>query len=72
MTLIFSFQLPKMELRPGTEIRYTPFPNMKYPEGSTPQEITKHSMDTTYQLEQLLGAFQRYGYTHLLLLFSKT
>ena len=44
-----------MALRPGTEIRYTQFPNMKYPEGSTPQEITKHSMDSTYQLEQ----FQR-------------
>lgn len=48
-----------MALRPGTEIRYTQFPNMKYPEGSTPQEITKHSMDSTYQLEQFLEQFQR-------------
>jgi A1 cistron-splicing factor AAR2 len=48
-----------MAFRPGTEIRYTPFPNKKYPDGSTPQEITKHSMDSTYQLEQLLTAFQK-------------
>ena len=49
-----------MDFKPGTEIRYTPFPRSKYPEGSTPEEITKHSMDSTYQLEQLLAAFQRY------------
>ncbi len=48
-----------MEFRPGTQIRYTPFPSQKYPEGATPQEITKHSMDSTYQLEQLLSAFNR-------------
>ena len=58
--LALCFQLPKMDFKPGTEIRYTPFPRSKYPEGSTPEEITKHSMDSTYQLEQLLAAFQRY------------
>lgn len=49
-----------MSHRPGTEIRFTPLPTMKYPEGASPQEITKHSMDSTYQLEQLMIEFQRY------------
>merc|ERR1712173_403601 len=47
---------------PGTEIRYTALPVKRYPDGSTPAEVTKHSMDATYQLEQYLDQFRKlYG-----------
>ncbi len=60
-SLLFSFfQLPKMRHRPGTEIRYTSIPEERYPAGSTPSQITKHSMDSSYQLEQYLSKFTRY------------
>jgi len=54
-----------MSHRPGTEIRYTSLPSMKYPEGASPQEITKHNMDSTYQLEQLMIEFQRQYFSTL-------
>ena len=54
-----SFQLPKMNQRPGTQIRYTLLPTQAYPEGSTPAEVTRHSMDSTYQLEAFFSRFQR-------------
>ena len=41
----------------GTEIRYTPVPKERYPKGSTPSEITRHSMDSSYQLEEFLKKF---------------
>lgn len=48
-----------MRHRPGTEIRYTPIPSERYPAGSTPAQITRHSMDSTFQLEQYLAKFQK-------------
>ena len=61
MTFLFLalLQLPKMRHRPGTEIRYTAIPSEKYPAGSTPAQVTRHSMDSTYQLERYLEKFQR-------------
>ncbi|XP_071174699.1 protein AAR2 homolog isoform X2 [Mytilus edulis] len=47
-------QLPQMKVQPGTFIRFTELPKKRYPEGSTPAEITKCSMDSTYILETLL------------------
>ncbi|NXU48426.1 AAR2 protein, partial [Turnix velox] len=48
-------RLPQMEPRAGTKIRFTELPTQMYPEGSTPEEITRHSMDLSYALEQVLS-----------------
>ena len=54
-------KLPKMKCMPSMQIRYTTIPP-QYPSESTPAEITKHSMDSTYQLDQYLDIFKRlYG-----------
>lgn len=50
--------LPDMKQVPGTEIRFTEIPKDKYPEGSTAAEITKHNMDSTYVLDQLLNTYE--------------
>ncbi len=52
-------KLPRMRHQPGTEIRYTSLPTAKYPPGATPQEITRHSMDAGYRLEQYLLKFKK-------------
>ncbi len=51
-----------MTQKPGTKIRYTHVPAERYPAGSTPAEITKHSMDSSFQVETYLDAFNKlYG-----------
>lgn len=47
-------KLPQMKIQPGTFIRFTEIPKRRYPEGSSPAEITKCNMDSTYLLETLL------------------
>ena len=47
-------QLPQMTLQPGTFVRFTEIPKQRYPKGSSPAEITKCSMDSSYMLETLL------------------
>ncbi|NWH65027.1 AAR2 protein, partial [Geococcyx californianus] len=47
-------RLPRMEPRPGTRIRFTELPARVYPEGATPEEITRHSMDLSYALERVI------------------
>ncbi|XP_014252497.1 protein AAR2 homolog [Cimex lectularius] len=47
--------LPKLRPTPGTEIRFTPMPMKTYPDGSTPQDITKHSLDLSYTLDSMIG-----------------
>ena len=44
------FQLPKMTAKPGTSIRYAAVPSERFPAGSTPAEITRHSMDSSFQV----------------------
>ncbi|XP_059096369.1 uncharacterized protein LOC131890931 isoform X2 [Tigriopus californicus] len=57
-----SDQLPKMDLKPGTEIRYTPLPTEKYPPGSNAAQITKHSMDASFQVASYFNHFNKmYG-----------
>ncbi|GLV44373.1 uncharacterized protein CBL_10177 [Carabus blaptoides fortunei] len=46
--------LPNLKPVEGTEIRFTKFPENKYPDGSTPAQITKHSLDSTYVLDTML------------------
>ena len=47
--------LPNLSIVPGTEIRFTEIPKQRYPDGASPQEVTKHSMDSSYILETLLS-----------------
>lgn len=49
--------LPVLTAVPGTEIRFSAIPKQRYPQGASPQEITKHSMDSTYILDILLSKY---------------
>lgn len=46
--------LPNLTTVAGTEMRFTEIPKQRYPVGASPQEVTKHSMDSSYLLETLL------------------
>ncbi|CAG0887788.1 unnamed protein product [Darwinula stevensoni] len=46
--------LPQMKKVPGMEMRFTPLPEKRYPQGSTPAEITKHCMDSSFCLDKML------------------
>ena len=46
--------LPDMKPKPGTELRLSKLPDKSYPDGASPAEITKHSLDSTYALDTLL------------------
>lgn len=48
-------RLPKMQIKAGTEIRFTEIPKQMYPEGATPEEVTRHSMDLSYALETVIN-----------------
>lgn len=48
-----------MQPKEGTSLRLSKIPEKKYPEGSTPSEITRHSMDLSYVLEVLLSQHQK-------------
>uniref|UniRef100_A0A8C5KX47 Protein AAR2 homolog n=1 Tax=Jaculus jaculus TaxID=51337 RepID=A0A8C5KX47_JACJA len=48
-------RLPEMKPRAGTEIRFSELPTQMFPAGSTPAEITRHSMDLSYALETVLS-----------------
>ncbi|CAL1530086.1 unnamed protein product [Lymnaea stagnalis] len=47
--------LPKLKKVQGTKIRYSSVPKKKFPDGSTPAEISKYNMDSTYALNLLLA-----------------
>lgn len=47
-------RLPNMETVPGTEIRFSQIPKIKYPPGSSPKDMTKYSMDSSYALKSMI------------------
>lgn len=51
--------LPHLKPTPGTDLRFTQFPERNFPEGSTPAEITHHSLDSTYVLETMVAKYTR-------------
>ncbi|KAL1132604.1 hypothetical protein AAG570_010556 [Ranatra chinensis] len=51
--------LPQLIPVPGTGIRLTPLPRDSYPPGSSPAEITKHSLDSTYMLDSLISTMEK-------------
>lgn len=54
--------LPELKPAPGTALRLTHFPKLYYPPGSTPAEISFHSMDSSYALKTLLDQHSRYSF----------
>ncbi|KAG8221905.1 hypothetical protein J437_LFUL006724 [Ladona fulva] len=51
--------LPQMKPVAGTELRFTPIPEQHFPEGASPSEITRHSLDSSYVLETILSSCER-------------
>ncbi|XP_061188953.1 protein AAR2 homolog [Saccostrea echinata] len=49
-------KLPDMKVREESKIRFSPIPKLKYPPGSSPAEMTKYSMDSSYVLESILSS----------------
>lgn len=48
-----------MQPKEGSYLRLSKLPEKNYPAGSTPAEITRHSMDLSYVLEVLLSQHER-------------
>lgn len=46
--------LPHLAAVEGTELRFSKLPDRNYPEGASPSEITRHSLDSSYVFQQLL------------------
>lgn len=51
--------LPEMTPIPGTELRFTDVPQKAYPEGATPEEITRCNLDHSHVLETILSSRYR-------------
>ncbi|XP_034761256.1 protein AAR2 homolog [Acipenser ruthenus] len=52
-------RLPKMKQRPGTEMRFSEIPKQNYPEGATPAQITRCSMDLSYALQCVIDRYYK-------------
>jgi hypothetical protein len=51
-----------MKVNPDGAIRYTTIPRRKYPSGSSPAQITKYNMDSSFQLQNFLEQYRKlYG-----------
>ena len=46
--------LPNLKPKHGTELRLTELPERNYPDGATPMEITRYSLDSSYALQTVL------------------
>ena len=51
--------LPTLHAAPEAVIRFTPVPRRKYPEGATPEQVTKHSLDHSFVLKSILSTHHR-------------
>lgn len=47
--------LPDMKPKSGTELRLSKIPDKHYPDGASPSEITKYSLDSSYALNAILN-----------------
>nr|CAG4642706.1 EOG090X0AVR [Evadne anonyx] len=50
--------LPSLQEQPGTGLNFTSIPGSPFPDGATAAEITLHSLDTSYILEQILSCWE--------------
>lgn len=53
--------LPELKAKAGTALKLTEFPTKLYPDGSTPSEVTQHSLDSSYLFEQYLTCYKEYS-----------
>lgn len=51
--------LPILKAKEGTELKLTVFPDKNYPEGASPSEITKHSLDSSFVLDSMLAKYSQ-------------
>lgn len=51
--------LPNLKAKQGTELRFTPFPERNYPEGSTPSEITQHFLDSSFLFDTMIARYSK-------------
>nr|CAH7727383.1 unnamed protein product [Callosobruchus chinensis] len=51
--------LPHLKAKVGTELRLTNFPAKNYPDGSTPADITKHSLDSSYVFDLVVSSYEK-------------
>lgn len=51
--------LPKMRVEPNSQIKYSSLEQCKYPKGSSPSEVTKHCIDSSYCLNNLIKRFSK-------------
>ena len=49
-----------MEPIPGTEIRFSKFPEKPHKTGATPKEITKGNLDSSFTLQSIVNNFEKY------------
>lgn len=61
--------LPDLKPKPGTELRLSQLPEKHYPDGATPTEITKHSLDSSYVLDIVLDKLKQYDQHQLYYFF---
>ncbi|RWS15254.1 protein AAR2-like protein [Dinothrombium tinctorium] len=47
--------LPQMKANPESAIRFAEIPKQRHPLGATPSEITKHNIDSSFILQQLMS-----------------
>lgn len=47
--------LPDLKPVEGTALRLTQFPDKNFPDGATPAEITRHSLDSTFVLDTIVS-----------------
>lgn len=52
-------KLPEMKVDEDSQIRYSNFNKFKYPSGSTASEITRHSIDCTYCLRNVMKRYSK-------------
>nr|XP_022325747.1 protein AAR2 homolog isoform X2 [Crassostrea virginica] len=50
-------KLPDMKVREESKIQFSLIPKQKYPPGSSPTEMTKYSIDSSYALESILRTY---------------
>lgn len=63
--------LPQLSPKAGTALRMHSVPEFHWPDDATPADITKHTLDRTFALENMLALYKEYVFTIQLKLFLK-
>ena len=55
--------LPQLSPKAGTALRMHSVPEFHWPEGASPADITKHTLDRTFALENMLALYKEYVFS---------